>query len=267
MNTLMQLAAGAMASAFAFALTGSANGQSAPAGIKNIVLVHGAFADGSSWAKVVPILQSRGYNVIAVQNPLTSLEDDVAATRRAIAVMDGQVLLVGHSWAGMVITEAGVDPKVAGLVYISALVPNEGQTVEDVTKAFPSAPGEGEFRIDGSGFLWMSSKGIHEYFAQDLPTAERATLFATQGYWAATSTKQKVTNIAWKTKPSWSIVATEDKTINPQLQRAEAAMISATTIELEANHVPMLSEPKKVAHVIMKAASSLTPKPALAQTK
>src|SRR5690606_4803516 len=115
--------AGALASALAFALQGTASAQSIPSGVKNIVLVHGAFADGSSWSKVIPILQAKGYKVIAVQNPLTSLEDDVAATKRAINLMDGDVLLVGHSWGGMVITEAGVDPKVAGLLYLAALIP------------------------------------------------------------------------------------------------------------------------------------------------
>lgn len=267
MNTLIQLTAGALASALAFALQGTASAQSIPSGVKNIVLVHGAFADGSSWSKVIPILQAKGYKVIAVQNPLTSLEDDVAATKRAINLMDGDVLLVGHSWGGMVITEAGVDPKVAGLLYVAALIPDEGQSVEDVVKPFDPAPGGAEFQLDEAGYLWLSAKGINEYFAQDLPRSERMTLLATQGYWAASSTKQKVTKIAWKTKPSWSLIAAGDLTINPDLQRAEAAMIGATTMELGANHVPMLSDPKRVASFIMKAADSITPKPVLVETE
>lgn len=126
--------------------------QAVPAGVKNIVLVHGAFADGSSWAKVIAILQDKGYHVIAVQNPLTSMDEDIAATKRAITSMDGPVLLVGHSYAGMVITQAGVDPKVAGLLYVAALIPDMGQSVVDVNAPFPPAPGGTEIRPDAAGF-------------------------------------------------------------------------------------------------------------------
>ena len=134
----------------------NSKGQLDSEGIKNVVLVHGAFADGSSWSKVISLLQAEGLNVIAVQNPLTSLEDDVAATKRAIALMDGPVLLAGHSYGGMVITEAGNDPKVAGLLYVCALIPDDGQSVADVVKAFPAAPGSAEFKPDASGFLSLS---------------------------------------------------------------------------------------------------------------
>ena len=236
----------------------SAKSQSVPKGVKNVVLVHGAFADGSSWSNVIPLLQARGFNVTAVQNPLTSLDDDVAATRRAIALMDGPVLLVGHSWAGMVITVAGNDPKVAGLMYVSALIPNEGQSVVDVNQPYPAGPGSAEFRADSSGFLSLSPKGIHEDFAQDLPAAKRNVLFATQTPWAAPATTQKVYGVAWKTKPSWCIIATNDRMINPALERAEAKMINATAIELTSSHVPMISQPDKVVAFIAEATQKLS---------
>jgi pimeloyl-ACP methyl ester carboxylesterase len=246
-----------MAFAMIFLLSQDAQSQSAPKGVKNVVLVHGAFADGSSWSKVIPILHANGYNVIAVQNPLSSLEDDVAATKRAIALMDGPVLLVGHSYGGMVISEAGNDPKVAGLLYVCALIPNDGQAVVDVVKAFPEAPGSAEFKPDASGFLSLSEKGINEHFAQDLPAVERQVIFATQGTWAVKATTDKVTTAAWKSKPSWCIVGLDDHMVTPDLARAEAKMIKAETIELKASHVPMVSLPEKVAAFITKAARGL----------
>lgn len=247
-----------IASALTFSLPDDSQAMPVRNGVKNVVLVHGAFADGSSWAKVVSLLQDCGFNTIAVQNPLTSLEDDVEATRRAIALMDGPVLLVGHSWGGMVITEAGNDPKVVGLVYVSALIPDEGQSVVDVIQAFPPAPGSAEFQEDTSGFLSLSLKGIHEDFAQDLPPSARRVLFATQVPWAKGALIQKVSNIAWKTKPSWVIISSEDRMINPELERAEAKMIHATTLEINSNHVPMISDSRKVANFITEAAEHLS---------
>jgi pimeloyl-ACP methyl ester carboxylesterase len=258
MSTIMQFTAGALASAFALTLPGLTKGQPDPRGIKNIVLVHGAFADGSSWAKVIPSLQAKGFNVIAVQNPLTSFGDDVAATKRAIDAMNGPVLLVGHSYGGMVISEAGKDPKVAGLLYVAALVPEEGQNVVDVNAPFLPGPGAAEFQLSSTGFLTLSFKGINESFAQDASMEERKVLFATQVPWAASATTEKVYNPAWQTKPSWSIIAAKDGMINPELQRAKAALINATSIELKSNHVPMVTEPKKVAAFIIEAALSLS---------
>lgn len=240
-----------------FLLSQNANAQSAPKGVKNVVLVHGAFADGSSWSKVIPLLQAKGFNVIAVQNPLTSLEEDVAATKRAIALMEGPVLLVGHSYGGMVVTEAGNDPKVAGLLYVCALVPNDGQSVGEVVSAFPPAPGSGEFRPDASGFLSLSPKGINAHFAQDLPPVERSILVATQTPWAVKATTTKISTAAWKTKPSWFIIGTDDQMVPVDLARAEAKMIKATTIELNSSHVPMVSQPNKVATFIIGAAGKL----------
>ncbi|MBO9151337.1 alpha/beta fold hydrolase [Chitinophaga sp. GCM10012297] len=234
-----------------------AQSTAAAKGVKNVVLVHGAFADGSSWAKIIPQLQASGLNVIAVQNPLISLEDDVAATKRAIALMEGPVLLVGHSYGGMVITEAGNDPKVVGLVYVCSLVPNDGQTVQDVTSAFPPGPGSAEFRQDESGFLSLSQKGIHQHFAQDLPAEERDVIFATQTPWAAKATVTKISTAAWKTRPSWFIIGTEDGMVPLDLARAEAKMIKAKVTELKSSHIPMVSQPDKVAKIIMDAAKEL----------
>ncbi len=225
--------------------------------IKNVVLVHGAFADGSSWNEVSLQLQKKGFNVIAVQNPLTSIADDVAATKRAIAMMDGPVLLVGHSYGGMVITEAGNDPKVLGLLYVSALIPDDNQSVMDVLQPFPPAPGSSEFQQDETGFLHLSRQGIHKYFAQDLPAAKRELIYATQVHWAAQATVTKISTAAWKSKPSWCIVATEDQMINPGLERATAKMIGATVLEIESSHIPMVSHPKKVADFIQSATKTL----------
>lgn len=258
MFSITQLSAIALIMAVSvLAMPQRAHSQTISKGIKNVVLVHGAFADGSSWANVITMLQAKGYNVTAVQNPLTSLEEDVAATKRAIALMDGPVLLVGHSYGGMVITEAGNDPKVAGLLYVCALVPDDNQSVVDVTSAFPPAPGSAEFKADASGFLTLSFKGIDKHFAQDLPAKERKVIFATQTPWAAKATTTKISRAAWKTRPSWFIIGLDDQMVPTDLARAEARMINATTLELSSSHIPMVSQPKKVADFIVKAASGL----------
>src|SRR5262249_42997208 len=150
-------------------------------GVRNVVLVHGAWADGSSWAKVIPLLEKAGLYAVAVQNPLTSLDDDLAATKRAIALQDGTVILVGHSWAGVVITEAGADPKVAGLVYVAAFAPDVGQVVGELGKDFPPPPGAAELRPGADGYLTLTTKGVMDYFAPDLPVAQRKLIAATQG--------------------------------------------------------------------------------------
>lgn len=226
----------------------------APSAIHNVVLVHGAFADGSSWAKVISLLSSQGYHVIAVQNPLSSLADDVAATKRAIAMQDGPVILVGHSWAGMVITQAGSDPKVAGLVYVAAFAPDEDQAISDVTKGYPDAPGLAEGKPDAAGYLSLTRRGVDEDFAPDLPAAERTIVYATQGPWNSKALGDKVTSAAWKTKPSWYVVAAKDRMIAPEYERAAAKQIHATTTILKSSHVAMLAQPRAVAAVIVDAA-------------
>lgn len=246
-----------IALAVALTVPVAAIAQTVKSGVKNIVLVHGAFADGSSWSKVIPMLQGKGYRVKAVQNPLTSLADDVAATKRMIASMDGPVLLVGHSWAGVVITEAGNDPNVSGLLYVCAFAPDDGQSLTDVAKDFPPAHGNTAVQVSPSGFLTLSSKGIHEDFAQDLPSPERDVVYATQGEWGAECTTDKVSHAAWKNKPTWFIVGTDDHMINPELERAEAKRMKATTKELKSSHIPMVSQPKDVADFIISAAQKL----------
>ena len=258
MFTIKQISSTAIiAAASLFSLPHDTIAQTHSKGIKNIVLVHGAFADGSSYAKVIPLLQAKGLNVIAVQNPLTSFADDVAATKRAIAQMEGPVLLVGHSYGGMVISEAGKDPKVAGLLYVAALVPEDGQNVNDVNAAMPPTAVGPEFKLSPDGFLSLSPKGINEFFAQDVSPEERKVIFATQVAWAASATEQKVYNPAWKTKPSWYIVAAKDGMINPDLERFKARLIKATTLELASSHVPMVSQPGKVADFVIAAAGKL----------
>src|SRR3989449_7660330 len=235
--------------------TGAFAQANSPQGVRNIVIVHGAWADGSSWSKVIPLLQAKGLHVVAVQNPLTSLADDVAATRRAIALQDGPVLLVGHSYGGVVITEAGNDPKVVGLVYVAALAPSDGESVASVTKAFPPAPLGSEVRPDAEGFLTVTPEGIAEDFAQDLPDNEKQLLTATQGPTAAAVFGATVTTAAWKTKPSWCVIASNDRAVSPELEKAEAEAMKATSITVPSSHVPMLSHPNEVADLIEQAAA------------
>src|SRR3982074_261528 len=226
-----------------------------PQGVRNIVIVHGAWADGSSWSKVIPLLQAKGLHVVAVQNPLTSLADDVAATKRAIALQDGPVLLVGHSYGGVVITEAGNDPKVVGLVYVAALAPSEGESVASITKPFPPAPLGGEVRADAEGFLTVTPKGIAEDFAQDLPNKEKQLLTATQGPTVGAVFGATVTTAAWRTKPPWSVITSSDRAVPPELEKAEPAAMKATSITVPSGHLPMLSHPKEVANLIEQAAA------------
>ena len=237
-----------------FAVRGFAQASS-PRGVRNIVLVHGAWADGSCWSKVIALLQAKGFNVVAVQNPLTSLADDVAATRRVIALQDGPVILVGHSYAGVVITEAGNDPRVAGLVYVAAFAPAEGESINSVSKPYPPAPLGSELRLDAQGFLTATRKGIAEDMAQDLPHVEQEILTATQGQTAAAVFGATVTRAAWKSKPSWAVIADHDRAIPPELEKEEAAAIKATSIILPSNHLAMMSHPREVAEVIERAAA------------
>ena len=232
----------------------------APAGVHNILLVHGAWADGSSWAKVIGPLQAKGFHVVAVQNPLTSLADDTATVKRAIALMDGPVLLVGHSYGGAVITEAGSDPKVAGLVYVSAFAPDEGQALGELGKDLPPAPGLAELRPDAQGFLSLTAKGVEEDFAQDLPLSERRILTAAQAPTNAACFGAKISSAAWHFKPTWYIVAANDRMIPPDLERQFAKGMNAKTITLPSSHAAMLSHPIEVTNFIADAAKSVVAK-------
>src|ERR1700682_5615905 len=243
-----------MTAAAAMALSAAGPVKAAPTQpVKNIVFVHGAFADGSSWAKVIPILQGKGYNVTAVQNPLTSFADDVAAPNRALALQTGPVILVGHSWGGVVITETGLDPNVAGLVYVAAFAPDAGEVVGDIGKAYPPPPALAAPIIDKQGFMTLSTDAVVKYFASDLPAAEARVLAATQGPIIASAFGTKVSTVAWKTKPSWYIVSKLDSAIAPDEERFFAKRMKATTTEMNTSHVPMLSKPAVGAGVVLDA--------------
>src|ERR1700693_4442403 len=224
---------------------------------KTVVLIHGAFADGSSWDKVIPLLQAKGLKVVAVQNPLTSLADDVAATKRALDASTGPVILVGHSWGGTVITEAGAHDKVAALVYVAAFAPDAGQSSNDLGKAGPPPPGLANIRPDSAGFLSLTPESVARNFAQDLPASQTAVMAVTQGPIFGRTFDEKVANAAWESKPSWYIVAEKDRMIQPDLQRALAKKINARTTALPTSHVPMLSRPNDVATVILAAAAAV----------
>jgi pimeloyl-ACP methyl ester carboxylesterase len=254
---MIALAAIAVLAASGLNVKGSAQAAGHARGVRSIVLVHGAFADGSSWSKVIPLLQAGGFTVTAVQNPLTSLTDDVAATKRAIDAQDGRVLLVGHSWAGAVITQIGTDPKVAGLVFVAAAAPNVGQSFNDMARGYPTPPGIARVKADAAGFLSLPPSAIASDFAQDLPSRETDVMAVTQGPIAATCFSTKVTVAAWKTKPSWFIVAKHDRMIDPNLELALARKTRARTLQLDSSHAVMLSRPQQVAAFIAHAASSL----------
>jgi pimeloyl-ACP methyl ester carboxylesterase len=222
----------------------------------SVVIVHGAFADGSDWAKVIPLLQAKGIHVTAVQNPLTSLADDVAATRRALDNQPGKVVLVGHSWGGTVITEAGAHEKVASLVYVAAFAPDAGQAAGDLGKDLPPPPGITKLSVDKAGFGSLPPAAVQEDFAQDVPPAQAAVMAATQGPIAMQAFGDKVGVAAWKNHPTWYIVSKNDRMIQPDLERAFAKKMGAKTTELASSHVPQQSRPQDVAKVILEAVAA-----------
>jgi len=221
---------------------------------KTAVLVHGAFADGSSWQRVIPFLEKAGLKVIAVQNPLDSLENDVAATKRAIRNAEGPVVLVGHSWAGAVITEAGNDEKVKSLVYVAAYAPDKGESVQSATSKYPDPESLKTFVKDPDGYLTISEEGIKRYFAADLSPGEQAVVAATQGPFHSRTLTAPVSQVAWREKPTFMVVATKDAIIPPQMERDQVKAAKATAIEVPSSHVALLSFPKEVAELIIKAA-------------
>ncbi len=233
----------------------AASAQPVPQAVRNVVLVHGAWADGSSWSKVIPLLESKGFHVVAVQNPLTSFADDVAATKRVIDAQDGPVLLVGHSYGGAVITEAGNKPKVAGLAYVAAFAPDAGESAGSLGKPYGPAPGVTELQPLAEGFLVLSKKGINEDFAPDLNSAERDLLLATQTPTQGAALGTPIGVAAWRTKPTWFVIAENDRMIAPEQERSTAKRMNAHTLSLPSSHVPMLSKPKQVADFLSEAAS------------
>lgn len=235
------------------AVTLSASCAALAAPVNTVVLVHGAFADGSSWNRVIPQLQSHHLKVISVQLPLTSLQDDVAATQRAIARASGDVVLVGHSWGGTVITQAGNDPHVKGLVYIAAFAPNAGQSTGDLAGSFPAPAGSADIAKTADGFLYLPAATVAKDFAEDSPASQQKILSVTQGPIRAAAFGDKVSQAAWTQKPSWYLVSSQDRMINPDLERAMAQHIHAHTRSVTASHTSMLSHPGSVAQIITQA--------------
>ena len=225
--------------------------------VRNIVLVHGAWADGSGWKGVYDILVKDGYNVSIVQEPETSFEDDVAATKRTLAVQDGPCILVAHSYGGAVITEAGIDPSVAGLVYIAAHMPDAGENEADDGKRFPSDLSKsGAIKKTADGFTYLDPAQFHEYFAADLSAELAAFMARSQVSNKADNFKAVITRAAWRSKPSWMLVAGSDRAINPDLERWYATRANSHKVEVPgASHAVYLSRPKEVTALIEEAAS------------
>lgn len=225
----------------------------AQSGKPTVILVHGAFADGASWDKVIPLVEAKGHRVVAVHLPLSSLADDVAATRRAIAAQDGPVVLVGHSWGGMVISIAGTDAKVESLVYVSAFMPREGESASDLLKPYGPSPGTAHPIADTGGFLTLSLADIQNYFAPDLPKSESDLVAVTQAPIRGANFAEPATGAAWKTKPSWLIAAAKDQMINPELYPFQAKRAKAHLVTINSSHASPLSHPADVAKVIEEA--------------
>jgi pimeloyl-ACP methyl ester carboxylesterase len=220
---------------------------------RNVVLVHGAWADGSCWSEVIARLQAAEMHVTAVQNPLTSLADSVAETRRVLAQQDGPTVLVGHSWGGTVVSEVGADPKVSALVYVAARAPDAGEDFVALSGKFPTMPARAGIRtVDG--FTTLSEEAFLKYFANGVPRRTAEVLYAVQEPTAAALFGNRTSVAAWHDKPSWYAVSTLDQTISPDLERFLAARMHATTIELNAGHLSMVSHAKEVADLILAAA-------------
>ncbi|MDM0001238.1 alpha/beta hydrolase [Variovorax sp. J22P240] len=223
--------------------------------LPTVVVVHGAFDDGSSWNKVTALLQAKGLKVVSVQNPLTSLVDDVAATWRALDDVPGPVVLVGHSWGGAVISEVGGDARVKSLVYVAAFAPSEGQSVADLGKGYPQPPGADFITKDNAGYLRLNAEGMRKHFAQDLPPGTVRSMTLSQGPISAGSFDEKVVTAAWRTRPSWYVLTEHDHMIDPGLQKAMAEKISAHIVSVPTSHVPQLARPAQVANAIAAAAA------------
>jgi len=224
---------------------------------KSVVLVHGGFVDGSGWEDVYKILKKDGYNVSIVQNPTSSLADDVAATKRILAAQNGPVILVGHSYGGVVITEAGNDPSVAGLVYIAAFAPDKGESVAALIK--DPAPGAPVPPIEpaGEGFLGLNKAKFRASFAADVSVEKAAFMADSQVPWGVEALTGTISDPAWKTKPSWYLVATEDRMIPPAAQHAMSKRAGSTVVEVTGSHAVYVSKPEAVAALIKKAAKDV----------
>lgn len=222
---------------------------------ENIILVHGAWADGSAWAKVAPLLADAGLNCVAIQMPLSALADDVAVLRRAIALFEGPTLLVGHSYGGAVITEGGDDHKVAGLVYINGFAPAAGESAGSLGAAGPATSLPANLQPDAQRFLKLTRKGVEQSFAQDLTPSEQELIFATQGPVSGPhALGAEISAPAWSVKRCWYLRGTKDQAIHPELQAMMAKRVDAVTVDTDSSHVPMLSQPHKVLDLVLQAA-------------
>jgi pimeloyl-ACP methyl ester carboxylesterase len=227
--------------------------------VRNIVLVHGAFVDGSSWNGVVARLQQKGYHVSSVQNPLTSLADDVAATRRVLVRQDGPTMLVGHSWGGVVITEAGANaPNVAGLVYVAAIAPDLHESTVDLMKRGAQMPAGQAINADANGFLWLDRSRYHADFAADVPENVTRVLSVAQVPISGKAFSETVSQVGWKEKPSWYVLTTKDRAVSPDVQRFMADRMGATIVPMASSHLAPVSHAAAIADVIDRAARELS---------
>jgi pimeloyl-ACP methyl ester carboxylesterase len=222
--------------------------------VKNVVLVHGAFADGSGWKALYAVLTKKGYKVTVVQNPLSSLEDDVAATNAALDKQDGPTILVGHSWGGTVITEAGNHPKVVALVYVAALQPDKGESSLQWLQSAPPAPENGVLPPDEKGIIYYAKEKYHAGFAADISKEQADFMYASQGTFYVKGFGALITRAAWRERPAYGIVATEDKSIVPDIQRNMYKRSNTKITEIKGSHVVFMSQPNAVAKVIVEAA-------------
>ena len=228
------------------------------ANVKNVVLVHGGFVDGSGWEGVYKALKKEGYNVTIVQNPTNSLADDVAVTKRTLAAQDGPVILVGHSYGGVVITEAGNDPKVAGLVYVAAFAPDKGESVSALIKDPPPGAPVPPILPPRDGYLFLDKAKFSAAFAADVSKEAAAFMADSQVPWGVEALGGKISEPAWKKKPSWYLVSTEDKMIPPDAQRAMSKRAGSKVVEVKGSHAVYVSQPQAVASIIQKAAKGVT---------
>ncbi|WP_454851691.1 alpha/beta fold hydrolase [Rhizobium binxianense] len=233
--------------------TRSMAAPAAPAKARNVVLAHGLFADGSCWTEVIARLQAAGFNATAVQNPLTTLPEAVAAVERVLSRQDGPTVLVGHSFAGMLVTEAGVHPNVSALVYVAARAPDAGEDYTALAKTFPTPPASAGIVFDGDEGRLGEAAFLRD-FAGDLPEAKAKVLYAVQQPFQKALLAGKTTQAAWRSKPSWYAVSTEDRTIDPDLERFMAKRMGAKTIELKASHLSLISHPDEITRMIVEAA-------------